>query len=59
MTCDEACMARVGVPTTGNYTVVDVVTHQVVMTIGGGQPLTTKAPVPGNGASTYYRLTPA
>jgi hypothetical protein len=59
MTCDEKCMIKMGVPATGQkYTVQDVVTHEVVMSVSAGQPLKTKMAVGGNGASIYYRLTP-
>ena len=61
MTCDQSCMDKMGFPTNGGakYTVEDVITHQIVISsLSAGQALTTKSPVPGNGASAYYRLTP-
>lgn len=61
MTCDKACMAKVGVPQQQagtSYTVEDVITHEKVMTVAAGAVLTTKVSVPGNGGSIYYRLMP-
>ena len=63
MTCDVGCMTKMGVPSSeaagAKYTVMDVISHEEVMTVNAGEALTTKVAVPADGGSVYYRLSPS
>ena len=58
MTCDTACMARLGAVAGTSYDVTEVWSGKSVLTLDGGATLPTKTAVPADGGSVYYRLTP-
>ena len=59
MTCDVACMDRLGVyNSTTSYVVTEVWSGAVAQLVSGRAALTTNQMVPANGGSVYYKLTP-